>query len=162
MPNTDHIVRRASSNDLSRLAEIYRNSVESIGNQKYSDEQVAAWSAFADKTELFRDFVLKPMTLVLDQGGIPVAFGGIEPNGHIASLYVHGCAQRSGAGSTILRELEAHAREHEIPVLYAEASQFSKPLFLRMGYAVDREETVQYDDVSFLRWVVVKSLTDCG
>lgn len=160
LPGTS--IRQAEKSDLTRLAEIYRQGVMEVGPEQYTPEQVAAWSAFAAKTDKFRDFVLNPHTLVLEAGGEVIAFAGIEADGHIASLYVDAGKQRSGVGCTLLKKLEEHARDQEFGVIYAEASEFSKPLFLKNGFAVDREETVQYDDVLFLRYVVVKSLCDCG
>lgn len=162
MAPAGNVLRKATEEDLPHLAAIYREGVQDIGRQQYSAIQVDAWAAFAKQTKRFRDFVMNAYTLVLERESSPIAFAGLEPDGHIASLYVDAGKQRSGAGTILLKELEHHARESGIPLLYSEASEFSKPLFLRNGYTVDREETVEYGDVSFLRYVVVKALEDCG
>jgi putative acetyltransferase len=145
--------RLATEHDLPALARLYAQSVIKVGPQRYDHAQVAAWSAFASQADRFADFVLRPVTFIAEDCGV-VGFAGIEPDGHVASLYVDGDRTRQGVGSALLRVLLDHAMHAGIASLHTEASQFSRPLFERFGFHVERTEVVEYSGVWFTRYVM--------
>lgn len=152
------IVRSATGLDVWALADLYREAALRAGPEYYSPRQVRAWAAFADETDAFRDFILKATTIVAEEMGRIVGFGGLEPSGHIASLYVHPDRFRHGVGSALLTALIDMAVAREIPRLFAETNLMSRPLFERFGFDVVGVETVARADATFERYIVERRL----
>lgn len=150
------IIRLATGLDLARLVEIYEQSVQVLGPALYTPEQVTAWAESAHGED-FPAFALGPETyVVVDEEDVALGFCGVEPNGHVASLYVAPEAGRRGIGSALLNHVMAVAEARGIRRLYAEASFFSKDVFLRAGFSVEEMETVKRNGVLFDRYKVAR------
>ncbi len=148
--------------DLDQLILLYQDAVMSQAVRLYSPDQIAAWVEHASHGN--------GVAMALERGhGLgshPInqpdqleAFGILEPADRLSLLYSRGLASRRGLASTILEQLEAHARRHGVTQLRTEASQLSRPLLLRRGWQVEAAETVQLQGVSFERWRMIKPLT---
>lgn len=151
-------IRVATTSDIPELATVYRHSVEAIAPQRYSSEQVEAWTCFPSDTESFRNFILEPTTFVAETEGMILGFSGVEENGHITSLYVHGDYNRQGIGSLLLGIVIKYAKSHKIPRLYTEASEFSCALFKKFGFQIYDTEEVMRKGVYFKRYLMEKLL----
>ena len=149
-------IRIAAEDDLVALAELYTNSVKAIGPQQYSEVQIDKWASFPSDVAAFRHFILEPTTYIAEDESGVVGFCGISENGHIASLYVRGDRTDRGIGSTLLTAALVHAQNRGMNSLYAEASIFSLPLFLKFGFRVSGTEIVYRDGVEFERYLVEK------
>ena len=90
-------MRKAREADVPELSRLYAESVRTLGPKHYSPEAIAAWASFAEH-EGFRDFVLRPWTVVAEDESGLVGFGGVDASGHVASLYVRGDRSREGSG----------------------------------------------------------------
>ena len=147
-------VREAVGPDIPNLADLFRSAALEAGPEHYTSQQVRAWADFADEDEAFRHFILKATTLIAhDETGI-VGFGGIEPDGHIASLYVRPDRLRRGVGSMLLSRLVEMAGERGVVRLYAETNLLSRPLFEQFGFEWTDTETVSRGDAVFERYIV--------
>lgn len=142
------MIRLAKRQDLAACREIFRRSVEEIGPAKYTPDQVEIWSAFAGTPE-FKEFILGTTTLVKDTDGRILAFAGADATGHIRSLFVDPSCARTGIGAELMAALLA--RFSHLPTLYTEASDFSRPLFERFGFAAIGTENVAYEGVEIKR-----------
>lgn len=151
-------IREATASDIPALAEVYRDSVKAIAPQRYSPEQVEAWSDFPLATEAFNNFIFNPTTFIAQLDGTIVGFSGVEANGHIASLYIRGDYNRQGIGSRLLETVISFAKSHKIPRLYTEASEFSRALFEKFGFQLSGTEAVIREGVWFHRYLLEISL----
>jgi putative acetyltransferase len=115
---------------------------------------VEAWAYFPSDTEAFKNFILDPTTFVAETNGIILGFSGVEDNGHIASLYVHGDYNRQEIGSRLLAAVIEYAKLHKIPRLYTEASEFSCALFERFGFQISGTERVMREGAWFQRYLL--------
>jgi GNAT superfamily N-acetyltransferase len=70
----------------------------------------------------------------------------------LALLYCRGRSSRKGLATRLVQSLEAHARRAGQSHLRTEASQLSRPLFERLGWRVEEEETILFAGQPFLRW----------
>lgn len=148
------LIRIATSADVSPLADLFIDSVEKIGPQHYNALQIEAWSALAKDPPAFRQFILEPMTyLIEDDSGI-VGFGGLADEGHLVSLYVRGDRCRQGIGTILLEALLEHARRQQIDRLYAEANEFSRPLLARAGFRQHGTEVIERGEACFTRYLM--------
>ncbi|MEB3358262.1 MAG: GNAT family N-acetyltransferase [Synechococcales bacterium] len=147
-------IRPACESDLADLANLYRETVLAIAPQQYTPAQTQAWAASAVDGVSFRQFILGPTTYVaVDDTGI-VGFAGIEATGHVTSTYVRGDRIRQGIGSALMEVVLAHACQHHLPRLYAEASEFSLGLFKKFGFRLYDTEEVDRGGVKFTRYLV--------
>ena len=93
---------------MAALAEIYRDAVRALGPAGYTSEQVRAWASFGAEGDAFHSFVLGAHTLVAEEEGSPIGFGGLDPSGRVAFLHVRGDRGRRGVGGSILSALTRH------------------------------------------------------
>jgi len=137
----DLVVRDALDSDVPELRQLYASSVRSAGVEAYPPEAVAAWSSFSEAPE-FEGFVLRNRTIVVEDDTGLVGFGGADPSGRIASLYVRGDRLHEGIGTKILERLLARLLSEGVRRVWTEASELSRPLFERFGFVTVAEESV--------------------
>jgi len=147
-------IRLATTEDVISLAQLFAASVRAMGPDAYSPAQVDAWAASAESPETFRDFILRPTTYVAYDSSGAIGFCGLEPDGHVRSVYVRPDRARKGIGSRLLLHILAEAAGCGIERLSAEASEFSLPLFLKHGFHATGTETVERNGVAFTRHLV--------
>ncbi|MEZ6050723.1 MAG: GNAT family N-acetyltransferase [Planctomycetaceae bacterium] len=152
-------IRIATADDLDELAELFVDSVRTVGLQRYTQTQVDSWAASASDREWFQEFILKPRTYVAIDETDPVGFCGIEADGHVASLYLRGDRQRHGIGTQLLKHVLDYANRAGINRLHAEASEFSLSLFLKLGFQTVGTETVERNGATFARHLVECHIT---
>lgn len=152
-------LRLATADDLPALAELYAYTVRQLGPALYTTDQVRVWSASPDDVERFRGFVLNAYTLVavVQDSQHPVGFAGLEPNGRIASLYVHADYCRRGIGTALLAALLEKAQADGLTRLRTEASKFSRPVFERFGFVLDEVERGMHHGVPFMRFLMSRA-----
>ena len=87
-PDLEIAIRLARDDDATAIAELYRRSVTGIGPRDHTPEQVAAWAATSASAEAVaagnRDG--RTVLVAVDDADRPVAFGDLEPDGHIGFL----------------------------------------------------------------------------
>ncbi|NND72559.1 MAG: GNAT family N-acetyltransferase [Rhodothermales bacterium] len=157
MVNSSISIRPATLEDIPALREVFRSAVHQVAELAYSEEQAQSWAQFAEDPA-FQNFIVNNSTVVAVQDQI-VGFGGLGPDGHIASLYVAGNIQRAGVGSALLTHILQEARDRGERYVFVEASEFSRPLFSKFGFSLKEVETVERRGVLFERFVMHLPLT---
>lgn len=149
-------LRVATKADLDTLAVLFSAAIAHAAPPLYTAEQVHAWATAPLDSSKFRAFILEPLTLVAeDQSGI-TGFAGLEPDGHVQSLYVRHDRMRQGIASRLLGELLTIATERGMSQLYTEASLLSRAVFERFGFRVEAVERVHRSGVEFERFRMVR------
>jgi len=154
-------IRPAVKADVPSLATLYHDTVMAHGPEHYTEAQTAAWAASTLDLAEFEHFILGVQTYVAETPNGIVGFGGLSPEGPIASLYVHQDYLGQGVGSAILQYLMEQAERDRLPRLYAEASEFSLGLFQKFGFRHYDTEVVERMGVSFTRYLVEKVELTC-
>lgn len=150
--------RLAIESDLTRLRDIFRQTVLKLAPSLYSSDQVTAWSLSPNNQERFCSFIFAPDTYLLIENDMIIGFCGLENNGHIASLYVDADYTRQGYGTKLLIYVLEKGVQQGITRFFTEASFFSYPVFLRCGFEVVTMETVNYNNVLFQRYKMEKTI----
>lgn len=153
-------MRRAAEEDLPSLADICRRAIHSTGRSGYSPGQVDAWASFTTDETVFRTFILENRTWIAEIAGDPAGFSGLGDDGYVASLYVDPRWSRRGVGSALLSHVLAVARGEGVHRFHAAASRVSLPVFLRAGFRVQLEETVERRGVALTRYRVALGGSD--
>lgn len=147
--------RRAAASDVPALAALYRETALALGPQVYTPEQVAAWARTTDDAGGFARYVLDADTWV-DEGddGAPRGFCGVAVHdtvGEVHSLYVRAALTRRGIGRALLAHALDRARATGATSFGAWATPFSRPVFERAGFRLERVVTEPYQGVWFDR-----------
>jgi putative acetyltransferase len=153
-------IRRFRSEDAPALARLYHEAVHSIGALHYTPEQVRAWSPTVPDAAGFRargsDGRL--LLVALDEQGAPLAYGDVEPDGHIDHLYCRPGAAGTGVAAALYDRLEAEARGQGSQRLYVEASEPARRFFLRRGFAALRRRDFEIRGVPIHNYAMEKHL----
>jgi len=150
---SDIALRLAIPEDIEALRHVYATSVKALAQGYYSSGQIAVWAGYAE-VPAFVDFILEPLTIVATVDRQPIGFCGVEPTGHIASLYVHPDHARRGIGMALLGEALNCCATPTRGHWFAEASLLSRPVFERLGFAQIAVEHTDRDGVRFERFLM--------
>ncbi|MFC5973731.1 GNAT family N-acetyltransferase [Halomarina salina] len=136
-------VREAVAGDAHRIRDVHLASIEGLGSQSYTEEQVAAWAHDRDPDEYPIDSENTYFVVAEDETAV-IGFGWMEPDageyfqteveGEITAIYIHPSATRHGVGSRIYTELEAQAIRQNIDSLGLWASRNAVPFYEAQGY----------------------------
>jgi putative acetyltransferase len=133
-------VREFRPDDGERLGIIFYRSVREAGRRAYNREQVEAWAMAVPPASLYEKKARdgRALLVTVDDSDTPVAYGDLEPTGHIDHLFCHPDVIGTGAASRLYDRLETQARDWGIARLFVEASELARPLFAHKGFTLLR------------------------
>jgi len=149
-------LRQISIKDQLELKKVYFDSIQSLDEKIYSQEQKRAWSSQAWDNPNFDKSITKGKGWVLSEKGIIIAFATRYPNNRISLFYCKGKFQRKGYGSMLLQKLEDEAKKEGLDSLATEASLISYKLFLKNEWEIIRKEKVIINNIFFERYKMIK------
>lgn len=138
-------IREATPEDTEAIRDVHVASIEELGTETYSQEQVAAWARGCESagyTSAITSDQLEFIVAETDDG--IVGFGSLKlapPDGYeapadaeITGVYVHPSVVRTGVGTRLYTELERRARTHDVQLLGLSASLNAVPFYESHGY----------------------------
>jgi len=149
-------LRQITIKDQLDLKKVYFDSIQSLDENIYNQDQKIAWSSQAWDNPNFDKSVTKGKGWLLSEKGIVIAFATRYPNNRIALFYCRGKFQRKGYGSKLLNKLENEAKKEGLDYLLTEASLISYELFLKNEWKILRKEKVTIKNIFFERYKMVK------
>ena len=149
-------LRQITIKDQLELKKVYFDSIQSLDENIYSQEQKRAWSGQAWNNPNFDKSITKGKGWLLSTQGIIIAFATRYPKDRIALFYCKGKFQRKGFGSKLLRKLENEAKNEGLDSLSTEASLISYKLFLKNKWKIIRKEKVIINNIFFERYKMTK------
>ena len=149
-------LRQITIKDQLELKKVYFDSIQSLDEKIYSQEQKRAWSSQAWNNPNFHNSIIKGKGWLISIQGIIVAFATRYPIDRIALFYCKGEFQRKGYGSKLLNKLEDEAKKEGLDSLYTEASLISYELFLKNKWKIIRKEKVIINNIFFERYKMTK------
>ncbi len=149
-------LRQITIKDQLELKKVYFDSIQSLDERIYSQEQKRAWSSQAWDNPNFDKSITKGWLLI--EKGIIIAFGTRYPNDRISLLYCKDKFQRKGCGSKLLHKLEDEAKKEGIESLSTEASLISYKLFLKNKWEIVRKEKIIINNIIFERYKMIKTI----
>ncbi len=132
--------------DTPLLREIFRDSIEELTADDYSEAQQEAWASVADDEKTFGKKLAGKLTLVATLAGSPVGFASLEGEDKIDMLYVHPAAAGQGVGAMLVDALEKLAGSHGAEKLLVDASDSARGFFEKRGYVAQQRNTVSVGD----------------
>jgi putative acetyltransferase len=128
------------------LREIFRDSIEDLTADDYTEAQQAAWASVADDSAEFGKKLSGQLTLVATLDGSPVGFASLEGKEKIDLLYVHPAAVGQGVGAMLVDALEKLAGARGTARLRVDASDSARGFFEKRGYVAQQRNTVSVGD----------------
>ena len=132
--------------DTALLREIFRDSIEELTADDYSDTQREAWAAVADDEQEFGKKLAGELTLVATLGGSPVGFAALKGKDVIDMLYVHPAAAGQGVAAMLADALEKLAAGRGAAKLTVDASDTARGFFEKRGYVAQQRNSVTIGD----------------
>ena len=149
-------LRQITTKDQLELKKVYFDSIQSLDEKIYNQEQKRAWSSQAWYNPNFDKSIIKGKGCLISKKGIIIAFATRYPADRIALFYCKGNFQRKGYGSKLLQKLEDEAKNEGLDSLSTEASLISYKLFLKNGWEIIRKEKVIINNIFFERYKMTK------
>ena len=150
-------LKRISKKDQLYLKKLYFDSIMSIDESIYSQEQKRAWASQAWENKNFDLSINEGKGWLISKNETILAFATRYPNNRIALLYCRGDSQRKGYGTILLNKLEKDSQKEGIHALSTEASLLSYKLFLRNNWGVISKEKIIIQNIIFERYKMIKN-----
>jgi putative acetyltransferase len=127
--------------DAALLREIFRDSIEELTADDYTEAQQEAWASAADNVGDFGKKLSGQLTLVATLEGSPVGFASLEGKDKIDMLYVHPAATGQGVGAMLIDALEKLAG-----ALVVDASDSARGFFEKRGFVAQQRNSISIGD----------------
>jgi len=145
--------------DTPLIADIFRDSVEELTAEDYSEAQREAWIAAADDEEALGARLGGQLTLIGMIGGSPVGFISLRGADELDMLYVHPAAAGHGVGSMLIDAVEKLAAARGARRLVADASDSAQEFFRKRGFVATQRNSVPLGDEWLANTTMEKTLT---
>jgi putative acetyltransferase len=132
--------------DAPLLREIFRDSIEELTSDDYTEAQQEVWASVADNVADFGKKLSARLTLVATMEGSPVGFASLEGKDKIDMLYVHPAATGQGVGAMLIDALEKLASSRGEARIVVDASDSARGFFEKRGYVAQQRNTVSVGD----------------
>lgn len=132
-------VRRYRVGEEATLQNIYSKSTRELNSKDYSIDQIERWVAKHSDLVEWTERLKKTNPFVAEKDGNLVAFGELEPDGHIDFFYCHPDWQGCGAGSQLMSSITAEALKIGVKTLFTEVSVTAEPFFTKKGFRIMEE-----------------------
>ncbi|WP_288262779.1 GNAT family N-acetyltransferase [uncultured Prochlorococcus sp.] len=149
-------LRQITTKDQLELKKVYFDSIQSLDEKIYSQEQKRAWASNAWDNPNFDKSIKKGKGWLLSEQGIIIAFALRYPDNRISLFYCKGKYQRKGYGSSLLYKLEDEAKKEGWDSISTEASLISYKLFLKHKWEIIRKEKLTINNIFFERYKMIK------
>jgi len=132
--------------DAPLLREIFRDSIEELTADDYTEAQQEAWVAAADDIGGFGGKLSGQLTLVATLESSPVGFASLQGKDKIDMLYVHPAATGQGVGAMLVDALEKLAGARGATRLVVDASDSARGFFEKRGYIAQQRNSISIGD----------------
>jgi putative acetyltransferase len=132
--------------DAPLLREIFRDSIEELTSDDYTEAQQEVWASVADNVADFGKKLSARLTLVATMEGSPVGFASLEGKDKIDMLYVHPAATGQGVGAMLVDALEKLASSRGEVKIVVDANDSARGFFEKRGYVAQQRNTVLVGD----------------
>jgi len=128
--------------DTALLREIFRDSIEQLTDEDYTEAQQEAWASAADDEAAFGKKLASQLTLVATLAGSPIGFASLAGKDKIEMLYVHPAAAGQGVAAMLVDALERLAGSRGATLLAVDASDSARGFFEKRGYVAQQRNSI--------------------
>ena len=143
--------------DAPALARLFRDSVEILAVEDYTDDQRVAWAAASDDLATFAQRLANALTLVAIRDREIAGFASFA-NGALDLLYVSPHHARQGVATTLADAIEKLAAARGLKEIETDASDVAHDFFKGRGYVATQRNTVSLNGEWFANTTMKKQL----
>ena len=151
-------LRQITKKDQLQLKRVYFDSIVSLEDEFYDNEQKIAWSSQAWNNPEFEKSLNEGIGWVICKSDKVIAFAIRYPQNRIALFYCKGDSRRKGYGTILIKKIEEDAKNEGLDFLITEASLISYKLFQRNQWEVLSKEKIIINGKNFERYKMIKNL----
>lgn len=137
------IIRQYKTEDCPEIIQLFYDTVHTVNVKDYNSDQLDAWASKDADIGKWDRSLSANYTIVVESDSIIIGFGDLNNTGYFDHLFVHKGFQGQGIATLILNEIERYARKNNILIITTEASITAKPFFIKHGYRVIKQQTVE-------------------
>ena len=150
-------LKQITKKDQLELKKLYFDSILSIDERIYTQEQKRAWASQAWDNKFFDLSINQGKGWLINNDEEIIGFATRYPKNRISLLYCKGDSQRKGFGTILLHKLEKEAKAEGLTSLSTEASLISYGLFLKNDWKIIRKEKIIIKNIIFERYKMIKN-----
>ena len=148
--------------DAPLLREIFRDSIEDLTTDDYTEAQQEAWAMVAEDEEAFGKKLAAQLTLLATLENSPVGFASLKGADHIDMLYVHPSVAGQGVATMLCDALEKLAGGRGATKLTVDASDTASDFFRKRGYVAQQRNSVTVNGEWLANTTMQKTLRSNG
>jgi GNAT superfamily N-acetyltransferase len=150
------LVRRAVAADSPAIYDVHVGAITRVCAEVYTAQEIAGWIA-RKVPDGYVTAIGDNDFFVATDGERVVGFSEFNPGAReVAAVYVHPDFLRRGTGAALLDAAEAAARGRRVSDVHLRATLNAVPFYLRGGYTIEREGTVELGSGTLLRCVFMQ------
>lgn len=150
----DYPLRPFLPADTLALRDLFAASVEELTQDDYDEDHRAAWVAFAEDADQFRQRLEEATTLVVELEGEPAGFASLKENSILDMLYVHPYHAGTRIGTALCNAVETIAKARGAKAVTVESSETAVEFFEGRGYVATQRNSVE----RFGEWLATTSM----
>jgi len=148
----------AELTDMKALQKLFVDTVTAVCSADYEADQIAAWTSSVEDSDRWLKIMTEQVVVVAKISEQIVGFATLANGNYIDLMYVHKDHQGKGIAGTLYQHLEDVALKNDQTYLYANVSKTTLPFFQRMGFTIEREQTVVRKGVELVNFRMRKLL----
>lgn len=147
------------SGDLPEVLALFYRAVHTIPKNDYTPAQLNAWAPYPLDADAWGRSLAQHYTQVAVENGKILGFADLEEPDYLDRLYILPEALHRGIARELTAQMEKQARLLGASQITVHASKTALGFFLRQGYQIVREQTVQRHGVLLTNYAMKKSLS---
>ncbi len=151
-------LRMYKSDNCREIVELFYNTVHCVNARDYNEAQLDVWAPKEIDISAWDKSLSENYSVVAEENGVIIGFGDLDATGYFDRLFVHKDYQGLGVATAITNRLEKHAQENDFKTITTDASITAKPFFVKQGYQVVKEQTVERKRQFLTNFIMKKSL----
>ena len=151
-------IRKGHINDLAELQQLFVDTITNICKNDYTIEQIGAWTSSIANKQRWQDVMTNQLVLVAETNKGIAGFCTLDGGKYIDLLYVHKECQRQGVAFKLYDAIEKEAKRQGQTELSAEVSKTARAFFERVGFKIQKEQTVSIKGVELTNYKMTKDL----
>ncbi|SFS90392.1 Acetyltransferase, GNAT family [Sulfitobacter marinus] len=151
-------IRPLKPTDSTQAVQVFFDAIHRGTADVYSAEQRQAWAGTSPDIDGWRNRFVGVQGFAAETAGQLAGFMTIDEKGYIDLAFVGPDAMGQGIGRKLYEAVETRAREFRVKALSTHASEKARPFFERMGWSVDRAQTVEKRGVTLTNYKMSKPL----
>lgn len=158
MKNSNIFLRLAKLDDLTKIQNMFVETITSVCTVDYDEQQIKVWALGVNNKERWKDIMTKQFVLVAEHTEKIVGFATLANGSYIDLLYVHKDYQRQGIAKLLLDEITKEAIRLGTTTLKSDVSKTAKPFFAINGFEQLKEQMSLRQGVALINYKMTKQL----